>query len=96
MVAPIAPIAWTALRVGAVAAAAWYINRRAQPMPKHAWRERALNDLPQGVDLTRDQNADETNTHGSARVTRRFRLGQGGALEIDIAGMGRLRVRRTD
>ena len=96
MAVPLAPISFTALRFGAVAAAAWYINRRARPAPKHVWRERALDDLPEGVDVTVDRSDSESNAHAGARLSRTVRLGQGAAFEIDIAGMGRLRVRRAD
>lgn len=93
MPAPLAPIAWTALRVGTVAAVAWYVRRQARPEPKHPWRERALDDLPEGLDVTRDRSEAEHNAHASARFRRVIRLGDGG-LEVDISGMGRIRLRR--
>ncbi|MHA3979626.1 hypothetical protein ACW9UR_18280 [Halovulum sp. GXIMD14794] len=93
MPAPIAPIAWTALRVGTVAAVAWYVRRQSRPEPKHAWRERALDDLPEGLDVTSDRGEAEHNAHASARFRRVIRLGTGG-FELDISGMGRVRLRR--
>ncbi|NNU78999.1 hypothetical protein HMH01_00985 [Halovulum dunhuangense] len=96
MPAPIAPIAMTALRLGAVAAAAWYVRSRTQAKPKHVWREQALDDLPEGVDLTSDKSEAERNAHAAARVRRVIRLGDGPGLEIDIATLGRIRLRRVD
>ena len=96
MPAPIAPIAWTALRVGAVAATAYYFGRRTRPSPKHIWRERALDDTPEGIDLTRQRNEGEANAHGSARIVRTIRLPNGRGIEVDITTLGRIRFRRKD
>lgn len=96
MAAPLAPIALTALRLAAVAGAAYYVRSRTRTEPKHIWREKALDDLPEGVDLSRQRSAGEANTHGAARVRRVIRLGQGPGFEVDIAALGRLRFRRVD
>lgn len=96
MAVPIAPLAWTALRLGAVAAASFYVSRRTRPAPKHVWRERALDDTPEGVDFTHHRSAGETNAHGSARLRRVVRVGNGPGLEIDISTLGRVRFRRID
>ena len=94
MPAPIAPLAWTAIRIGSVAAIAYYAARRTRPAPKHVWRERALDDTPEGLDITRQRADGEANAHGSARFVRTIRLGSGPGIEIDFSTIGRLRVRR--
>ena len=96
MAAPLAPLAWTALRIGAVAAATYMLTRSARPAPKHAWRERALDDTAPGLDFTRQRSDGEANTHAAARFSRTVRLGDGPGLEIDLAALGRLRFRRID
>lgn len=97
MAAPLAPIAWTALRIGAVAAVGYYVRSRAAARPKSAWREGALDEAPEGVELTGQRDAREVNGHGSARVNRTIRLSMGGpGVEIDVAALGRVRIRRVD
>lgn len=96
MPAPIVPIAWTVLRVGAVAAGAYYVSRRTAIAPKHVWRERALDDMPEGVDFSHDRSEGEVNSHAGARLRRVLRLGNGPGLEIDVATLGRVRFRRVD
>ena len=96
MPAPIAPLAMTALRIGAMAATAYYVGRKSRSAPKHVWRERALDDTPEGVDFTRQKEAGEANAHGSARFVRTIRFGNGPGLEIDVTTLGRIRLRRRD
>lgn len=96
MALPLAPVAWTALRIGAVAATAWYVSRRTAQQPKHAWREAALNDTADGLEITTDRSAGEANAHAAHRFRRTVRLGAGPGYEIDIAALGRIRLRRTD
>lgn len=96
MPAPLTPIAWTVLRFGAVAAASYYVSRRAKPAPKHAWRERALDDLPEGLDLSHQRGPGEANAHAGARLRRVLRVGDGPGLEIDVSTLGRVRFRRVD
>ena len=96
MAAPLAPLAWTALRVGAVAATAYYVSRKTQKMPKDIWRERAMDETRDGIDLTADRSGDEGNYHGSARLRRVIRVGNGPGLEVDLTALGRIRIRRTD
>ncbi|MEM8789766.1 MAG: hypothetical protein AAGE76_16035 [Pseudomonadota bacterium] len=96
MAAPLAPIAWTALRIGAFAATAYYVGRRAQAAPKHVWRERALDDTPEGVTVSHDRSEAETNAHGAARFRRTVRLGRGPGLEVDLTTLGRIRFRRVE
>ena len=96
MAAPIiAPIAWTALRLGAVAAVAFYVNR-GRSQPKHAEHEYVLDDLPEGVAGARHHAEAERAMHGQGRFRRTIRLRSGGpGVEIDMAALGRLRLRRV-
>lgn len=96
MPAPIAPLAWTALRVGAVAAGAYYIGRRTRQAPKHIWRERALDDTPEGLEVTTQRAPHEANAHAAARLRRTIRLGRGPGVEVEITTLGRVRFRRVD
>jgi hypothetical protein len=77
MPAPIAfaPLAWTALRVGAVAAVALYAARGAS-QPKDIRREQVLDDLPDG---------------GRFRRTLRLGRGRGFEIDAAALGRVRLR-----
>lgn len=94
MPAPLAPIAVTALKLGTVAAATWVVARRAERQPKHVWREAALDECPDGLEVTKDRSEAEQNLHGSARLTRRLTLPGGRQVEVDIASITRIRIRR--
>lgn len=97
MPAPIAfaPLAWTALRLGAVAAVAIYAARNGGPL-KDAHNEAALDGLPEGLRAEPHKTDEVRGVHGSGRFRRVFRLGASGpALEIDAAALGRLRLRRV-
>lgn len=96
MPAPLAPIAWTALRVGAVAAVALYTARRRRSAPPDAMRNAALNEAPDGVEITTHRQRDQAAAHGSARLRRTVRLGRNGpGVELDIGALGRVRLRRA-
>ncbi|MEM1265827.1 MAG: hypothetical protein AAGI50_07395 [Pseudomonadota bacterium] len=94
MAAPIAPIALTALRWGSIAALAYLAARRTQAAPKEVWREQALDEAPEGIELTTDGSEAERNVHGAARLNRTIRFGSGPGVEIDISALGRIRIRR--
>ncbi len=97
MPAPLAlgPLAWTALRVGAMAAVAFYAARRGS-QPKDAAHEAVLDDLPEGIAAAPHRAEDEGAMHGSGRFRRTFRLGpRGPGVEIDAAALARLRLRRV-
>ena len=94
MPAPIVPIAWTALRLGAVAALALYAAR-GRSQPKHGEHERVLDDLPEGLGTHPHRAEDETALHGQGRFRRTFRFPAGPGIEVDAAGLGRLRFRRV-
>lgn len=97
MPAPLAisPLAWTALRLGAVAAMALYASRSRDSHAKDAQHEQVLDDLPEGVSARPHSAGDENAMHGSGRYRRSLRLGRTGlGFEIDAAALGRLRLRR--
>jgi hypothetical protein len=95
MPAPIAlsPLAWTALRLGAMAAVALYASRGRDSHPKDAEHARVLDDLPEGISAEPHRAEAESAMHGSGRFRRTVRLGSKG-FEIDAAALGRLRFRR--
>ena len=98
MPAPLAlsPVAWTAIRIGALAAMAVYASRRRASEPKHAEREAVLDGLAEGLEAGPHRAEAERALHGAGRFRRVFRLGPGGpGVEVDAAGLGRLRVRRV-
>lgn len=96
MAIPLAPVAWTALRIGAATATAIYVARRTRAAPKHIWRETALDDTTDGLDLTTQRSEGEINAHAAQRFRRTVRVGRSRGLEIDIASIGRIRLRRVD
>ena len=99
MPAPIAfaPYAWTALRLGAVAAVTLYAARSRASQPKDPHVERVLDTLPEGIVASPHRAEGESGMNGEGRFRRTVRLGPGGpAFEIDGAALGRLRVRRVD
>lgn len=99
MPAPLAlpPIAWTALRFGAMAAVAVYAARMRHSEPKHAEREHLLDTLPEGIAAAPHRAEAERAMHGAGRFRRVVRLSWGGpGIEIDAAALGRLRIRRVE
>ncbi len=99
MPAPIAlsPLAWAALRYGAVTALAYYATRNRTSEPKDVHHDAALNDLPEGLRAHRHRAEGENATHAAGRLRRTVRLGRSGpGVEIDASAIGRLRFRRGD
>jgi hypothetical protein len=97
MPAPIAipPIAWTALRLGAVAAMALYASRHRESQPKDAQHEHVLDGLPEGMSARPHSAGSESAMHGAGRYRRTLRFGKTGpGFEFDAAALGRLRFRR--
>ena len=91
----IAPLAWSALRIGAMAAVAIYASRRAS-QPKDPRHETVLDDLPNGVTGHSHRAEAERGVHGAGRMRRVLKVPGGPALEVDAAGLGRIRFRRVD
>ena len=92
----LAPLAWTALRLGAVAAVALYASRAAGARTARAEHQQVLDDLPEGVAAHPERTAEDKALHGHGRLRRTFRLRPDGpGLEVDAAGVGRVRFRRV-
>jgi hypothetical protein len=90
----LAPLALTALRIGAVALVVAALARRRGPSVLEAGREAALDDLPEGGSLRLDPQARRMDAAG--RWRRVLRLGADGpGLEVEAAALGRLRIRRA-
>lgn len=99
MPAPIAlsPLAWTALRLGAVAAVSLYAARSRVSDPKDPHHETVLDGLPEGHEFHTHKAEAENGMHGRSRFRRVIRFGPTGpAVEIDAAALGRVRFRRVD
>lgn len=99
----LAPLAWRAVQVGAVAALSAYAARRsaaARPPapeddPTDIWRERALDDVEEGVSADVTRGEDRTRVDGAGRFRRSVRLGAAGpGVEVDLSGLMRLKLRR--
>ena len=87
------PLAWNALRLGAVAAMAVYASRR-RSTPKDADHEQTLDALPEGFAASTHRAEAERGMHAAGRFRRVLRFGQA-AFEIEAAGLGRIRLRRA-
>lgn len=90
---PLVPIAGAALSFGGVAFATWFFTRHVQPARIDQRSEDALDDLPEGLAARRPVDREQANMTGRFRRTIRL-PGDGGAIEIDAAFVGRLKARR--
>ncbi|MGC9417970.1 MAG: hypothetical protein ACP5EN_03265 [Rhodovulum sp.] len=89
---PLAPIAVTALRMGAFAVAVYAIRSLREPLHRDQRAEDAMDDLGEGLALRRDGEQ----VNGGARLKRTIRVGESGpGLEIDASALGRVRFRRV-
>lgn len=94
MPVPLAPIAATAARYGAIALAGYVLARQMDRGRTDQRAEDALDDLPDGVSAHRPRDRQQYNMAG--RIRRVVRLGQDGpGLEIDASLLGRIRFRRV-
>lgn len=92
MALPLVPTAIVAARYAAVGLAVYAAWRAAAPARRDQRAEDALDELPEGTTLHRDDDA----ARASLRLRRVIRLGNAGpGLEIDLAALGRLRLRRA-
>ncbi len=99
MPAPIAlsPIAWMAVRYGALAAVALVAARNRASAPKDPTHETILDEIPEGVRATPHRAEAESALHTNGRVRRVFRLRRDGpGFEVEAAGLARVRFRRVD
>lgn len=92
MALPLAPIAGLALRYGAVALTAYAIARVAERGHRDQRAEDAMDDLPEGVRIRREQEQ----VSGAGRFIRTVRVGhRGPGIEIDASAITRIRFRRV-
>lgn len=96
MPAPIVlpPLALFALRAAAIGAVVAYVARRRADGPRDLHRETALNETAEGLELETDRRPGEARLDAAGRFRRVIRLGRSGpGVEIDAAGLGRVRLR---
>ena len=96
MPAPLIPVFWTVAQVSALAAVAVYANKRRVSQPKHVYREAALDDVAEGLDMSTHRAEGETSVNGAGRWRRVIRFGDKGGLEVDASLLGRIRFRKVD
>lgn len=96
MALPLAPIAVTALRIGAVAAATYYVTRRSRGLPTTK-EEDAHDDVGEGTSFVHSRNQDSVQANADARFIRIVRLGRNGpGIEIDATALGRIKFKKVD
>ena len=88
----LSPLALRLVQIGAVAAMALYASRRSEP--KVVDHERVLDELPEGLAVNGHRAEAERGLHAAGRFRRVLRI-RGAGLEIEAAGLGRLRLRRA-
>ncbi len=94
MALPLAPIALVAVRYGGVALAAYYAARKIQLSQTDQATEDALDSVVEGVSAHKCTDAQQANA--GVRWRRVVRWGDAGpGLEIDMAALGRVRVRKV-
>ena len=92
----LSPLAWRVARIAALAAMAAYASRQRASEPKDTVREQVLDTLPEGLTAHSHRAEAERALHAAGRFRRTLRLGPAGAgIEIEAAGLGRLRMRRA-
>ncbi|PIE07912.1 MAG: hypothetical protein CSA74_05260 [Rhodobacterales bacterium] len=89
---PLAPVAAVALSYGTLAFATWAATRRIERGRRDQWAEDALDRLDEGLTLRREP--EQLNATG--RLKRVFRLGNGGAWELDASAIARVTLRKVD
>jgi hypothetical protein len=91
---PLAPIAATALRYGAIAAVTYVATRRVHISQTDQAVEDSLDKVEEGLSAHRCKDAPQTNMSG--RWRRVIRLGETGpGFEIDATLLGRIKIRRV-
>ncbi len=94
MALPLAPIALTAVRYGAVLAVSYYIVNRNKSLPKVS-EEAAHEEVDEGISVRHHRSTEGAQANADARLKRTVRLGSDGpGLEIDLSALGRIRIKR--
>lgn len=89
---PLAPVATFALRTVAVSLAAYAVVKAREGLARDQRVEDALDDLPEGAAYATTAEG----ARAAARWRRTFRVGtEGPGITIDIAALGRVRIRRA-
>lgn len=91
MALPLAPIAYTALRYGAVAVATYALSRRVSLSQTRQENEDALDRIDEGLAAHRPKDRNQIN--GSARYRRTIWFGNTG-VEFDATALGRIKIRK--
>lgn len=92
---PIMPIAGAVLKYGPAAAAivATVAYARAKPRALNQRTENMMDDVSEGVDVTRAPDGRQVN--GAGRYRRVVRMPNGMGVELDASLIGRVRLRRV-
>jgi hypothetical protein len=90
---PLAPIAATAARYGAVALVAYAATRRIERAQTRQETEDALDRVDEGLAANRPQDRSQINAQGRFRRIVRLTIG-GPGLEIDMTALARLKFRK--
>jgi hypothetical protein len=94
MPVPLAPLAATAARYGAIALAGYVIARQMERGRVDQRSEDVMDELPEGLSAHQARDRQQWNMAG--RMRRIVRLGENGpGLEIDASLLGRIRFRRV-
>lgn len=94
MPVPLAPIAATAARYGAIALAGYVIARRMERGRVDQRSEDVMDELPEGLSVHQARDRQQWNMAG--RIRRIVRLGENGpGVEVDASLLGRIRFRRV-
>ena len=95
MALPLAPIALTAVRYGAVMAVAYYVVNRNKSLAKVS-EEAAHEDVDEGISIRHHRGQSGAQANADARIKRVIRLGANGpGIEIDASALGRIRFKRV-
>jgi hypothetical protein len=95
---PLAPVAVLAPRVGIAATAVWGLHHALVRATRAGWTDQRAEDALDGMDggLAAHMPADRAGQRNAALRLRRVIRWRGGAVEVDLAAAGRLRLRRLD
>jgi hypothetical protein len=95
MALPLAPIALNAVRIGALAATAYYLTRKRRGLPT-VTEDTAHDDVGEGVSWAQHKSDQGLQANGDARIIRTIRLGsKGPGVEIDVTALGRIKLKRV-
>ena len=95
MALPLAPIALTAARYGAVLALTYYVVNKNKSLPKVS-EEAAHEDVDEGISVRHHRGTEGAQANADARMKRTIRLGANGpGVEIDLSALGRIRIKKV-